>query len=215
MIDLYYWPTPNGWKISIALEELNLPYETTLVDITSGANLEPWYLALNPNGKIPTITDRNGDEGPVTIYESGAILTYLADKAGRLLPPAGDARTTVMSWVFWQVGHFGPMIGQLSHFKTYAPESLPYAIERYSKETDRLLGLLDAALGENEYIAGEFSIADIAIWPWLLSAKFLGKPLEERAHILRWHTAMKERPGVRRGVDLYKEVRLFKKPEEQ
>ena len=209
MIDLYYWPTPNGWKISIALEELELPYETILIDILNGAQLEPWFLAINPNGKIPAITDREADGGPATIYESGAILTYLAEKTGRLLPSGGAQRSAVLSWLYWQVGHFGPTVGQLSHFTNYAPATVPYAIERFSAEADRLLGILEAGLKDREYVAGAFSIADIAIWPWLLSCRFLGKTLDERPNILRWHTGMKARPGVRRGVDLHKEVRRF------
>ena len=167
MIDLYTWGTPNGRKTSIALEELGLPYRAHPVDITKEEQFEPAFLAISPNNKIPAIVDPEGPGGqPISLFESGAILIYLAEKTGRLLPSDARRRYDAMQWLMWQMGGFGPMLGQAHHFRRFAPERVPYAIERYDKETRRLYGVLDGHLGEAEYLAGAYSTADIATFPW-------------------------------------------------
>jgi GST-like protein len=196
MIELYYFPSPNGLKIAIMLEECGLPYEVVPVDIGSGEQFRPEYLVLNPNNKIPTIVDR---ETGISVFESGAILIYLAEKAQQLLPTAADQRIEVLSWLFWQVGGLGPMAGQAHHFRAFATEDVPYGIERYTNEINRLYGVMDRRLGDAEYLAGDYSIADIACWPWIVSHERQGQDLDEFRNVKRWFEAVRERPGVMRG----------------
>jgi GSH-dependent disulfide-bond oxidoreductase len=198
MIDLYTHTTPNGRKISIMLEEVELPYKFHQVHINQGQQFMPEYLAINPNGKIPAIVDH--DAG-ITVFESGAILTYLAEKTGKLLPTEPKARYQTLQWLFFQVAGVGPMFGQLSFFTHFAPEKVPYALERYAKETYRIYGVMDKRLESNEYIAGDFySIADIAIFPWVGAYEFMGTSLDEYPHLKRWFTTTQQRPAVQRGM---------------
>jgi GST-like protein len=209
MIDLYYWPTPNGWKISIALEELALPYKVVPVNIGRGEQFKPDFLAISPNNRMPAIVDHSPADGggPLSIFESGAILLYLADKTGRLCPKDLRGRTEVVEWLMWQMGGLGPMSGQANHFRNYAPEKIPYGIDRYTNETNRLYGVLDKRLAGREFICGAFSIADCASWPWLLSHDRIGQNLADFPNLKRWYEALKERASVRRGIDVGKELR--------
>jgi GST-like protein len=209
VIDLYYWPTPNGWKISIALEEMALPYRVKPVDIGRGEQFAPDFLAISPNGRMPAIVDDEpaGGGGPLAIFESGAILVYLAEKSGRFLPRDARGRSDVLAWLFWQVGGLGPMLGQHGHFRLYAPEKIPYAIERYERETKRLYGVLERRLAGREHICGDYSIADMACWPWVLTHKAQGIDLAGFPEVARWYGALKERPALRRGYDLGRELR--------
>ena len=215
MIDLYYWPTPNGWKISIMLEECGLPYRVVPVNIGQGDQFEPEFLAISPNNRMPAIVDPEGPEGRIAIFESGAILTYLAEKSGRFLPREANARFEVLQWLYWQVGGFGPMAGQLSHFVNYAPEPNAYAHDRYAKEYDRLIGVMERRLSDREFLAGDYSIADMATWPWLLPYKMFGQSIDAYPNVVRWHGAMKARPAARRGVDVGKEWRRTEPPSEE
>lgn len=213
MIDLYYWPTPNGWKISIMLEECGLEYKLIPVNIGRGEQFEPEFLAISPNNRMPAIVDNDsGEDGPVSVFESGAILLYLAEKTGKFLPSDAAGRREVLQWLFWQVGGLGPMAGQLSHFVNYAPEPNPYAHQRYAKEYDRLLGVMDRRLADRPFLAGDYSIADMASWPWLLPYKRFGQSLDHLPNVRRWHDAMKARPAAARGVDVGKDLRTFGKP---
>lgn len=207
MIELYYWPTPNGWKISIALEELALPYTVRSVNIGRGEQFDPAFLALSPNNRIPAITDHAPPDGgpPLSIFESGAILLYLAEKTGRLMPADLRGRAEVNQWLMWQMGGLGPMLGQAHHFRQYAPEQIPYAVERYTREAARLYGVLDRRLADREYIAGDYSIADIAAWPWILPYKRQGQDLEDFPHLNRWFRAVGARPAVQRGQAIGKD----------
>ncbi len=210
MIDLYYWPTPNGWKISIALEEMELPYEVHWIHIGRGEQFAPEFLAVSPNGRMPAIVDREPTGGgePLSIFESGAILFYLAEKSGRFLPPETHARFDVLQWLFWQVGGVGPMFGQFGHFNLYADEKVPYALDRYGRETRRLYGVMNEQLARREYLAGDYSIADMATWPWVVTYKRNDIDLAgDFPHVRRWYDALKQRPGLRRGYDLGKEGR--------
>jgi len=209
MIDLHYWPTPNGWKIAIALEEMALPYRVVPVDIGRGEQLRPEFLAISPNGRIPAIVDSAppGGGAPISVFESGAILLYLAEKCGRFLPADPRERVAVVEWLMWQMGGLGPMLGQHGHFRLYAPEKLPYAIERYRREAERLYGVLDRRLAEHEHVAGDYSIADMAIWPWIVTWKQQGIALDAHRHVRRWYDALKQRPALRRGYDLGREWR--------
>jgi GST-like protein len=203
MIDAYVWTTPNGQKALIALEELGLPYQARWIDISKGAQMTPEYLAINPNHKIPAITDPDGPDGkPLTVFESGAILTYLADKTGRFLAKSGGDRYVALEWVFFNIGNTGPMLGQLGFFSKFAPEKIPLAIERYTKEANRLLGVLDRRLGEAAYLAGaEYTIADMINVTWVLAARaFLGLNLDPYAHLTRWVTTVEARPAVARAL---------------
>jgi len=200
-IDLYTWSTPNGRKASIALEELDLAYKVHPINITKGEQLQPAFLAVSPNNKIPAIVDPEGPDGrPFSLFESGAILIYLAEKTGRLLPSAPAARYRALEWLMWQMGGFGPMLGQAHHFRRFAPEQVPYAIERYTNETRRLYGVLDRRLGEVEYLAGDYSIADIATFPWAARHEWQGVDLAEFANVKRWFDAIAARPAVERGM---------------
>ena len=203
MIDLYTWGTPNGHKIHIMLEETGLPYRIHKVDIGAKEQFSPDYVKINPNSKIPAIIDQDGpDGGPVTIFESGAILFYLAEKTGKLLAPNGKARYVAVQWLMFQMGGIGPMLGQTHHFRTYAPEKIPYAIERYTNEAKRLYGVLDRRLGEAEYLAGEYGIADIATFPWLRYWEKQGVILSDYPNVARWFQAIEARPAVQRGLQV-------------
>jgi GSH-dependent disulfide-bond oxidoreductase len=210
-IDLYYWPTPNGWKISIMLEECGLPYKFIPVNIGKGEQFTPEFIAISPNNRMPAIVDHAPASGdaPIAVFESGAILQYLAEKTGRFLPADLRGRYKTLQWLMWQMGGLGPMAGQNGHFLLYAPEKIPYAIDRYSKEVDRLYGVLNAQLGATQaYVAGsDYSIADMAIFPWVRTHKAQQVDLAKFAHVERWYNALFERPAVKRGLDLGKELR--------
>jgi len=201
MIDLYTWGTPNGRKVSIFLEEADLPYRVHAIDITKGDQFTPQFVAINPNSKIPAIVDQDGPDGkPLAVFESGAILIYLAEKTGKFLPAAPRRRALVLEWLMFQMGGIGPMFGQTHHFRRFAPEPVPYAIERYSKETRRLYGVLDARLGEAEFIADEYSIADMAIYPWTMRREWQGVDLAEVPNVKRWMDTLGGRPAVQKGM---------------
>jgi GST-like protein len=201
MIDLHDWPTPNGWKISIALEEMELPYRVVPVNIGRGEQLAPAFLAISPNGRMPAIVDHEPADGgpPLSVFESGAILLYLGEKSGRLLPRDARRRSEVVEWLMWQVGGLGPMLGQHGHFRLYAKDKIAYAIDRYRLETERLYGVLDRRLAGREHVCGEYSIADIAMWPWIVTWKQQGIELDRFVHVRRWYDALKQRPALRRG----------------
>jgi GST-like protein len=210
MIDLHYWPTPNGWKVSIMLEECALPYTLKPVNIGRGEQFRPEFLAISPNNRMPAIVDHDPPGGaPVSVFESGAILVYLAEKTGRFIGHDLRSRVATLEWLMWQMGGLGPMAGQNGHFRLYAPEKLPYAIERYAKEVDRLYGVLDTRLARTgAYVAGaDYGIADIAIFPWVRTWKAQQVPLERFTHVKAWYERLMERPAVRRGIDLGKELR--------
>ncbi|OWY10809.1 glutathione S-transferase [Thioclava sp. F42-5] len=214
MIDLYFWPTPNGWKISIALEEMGLPYETHLVDIGKGEQFQPEFLKISPNNRMPAIIDRDGPDGePVSIFESGAILQYLARKTGQFYGETERDRIAVDEWLFWQVGGLGPMAGQAHHFLKYAPklepsQDLPYAKDRYRAETGRLYGVMDRRLAESRYLAGDFySIADMASWGWASLWEGQEQTLDDKPNLKRWLDELGERPAVKAGRALAAEKR--------
>ena len=211
MIDLYTWPTPNGWKISIALEEMDLAYRAIPVNLVRGEQFAPDFLRISPNGRIPAIVDHAPAEAgePLALFESGAILLYLAEKTGRFLPRDARGRAEVTQWLMWQVGGLGPMLGQHGHFLLYAPEPLDYAIARYGGEARRLFGVLDRRLEGREHICGAYSIADMACWPWVVTYKSQQIGLENFPNLRRWYEALKQRPGLRRGYDLHRELRSF------
>ena len=198
MIDLYTSPTPNGWKVAIALEELELPYETHVLNLSEKRQYEDWFKAMNPNSRIPVIVDREADD--LTIFESGAILIYLAEKTGRLLPQDIKGRMAVMQWLMFQMSAIGPMQGQAVSFERYFHEDVPAARTRYHNETRRLYEVLDSHLAHNEWLAGEYSIADIANWSWLRSHKWARVPTDGLEHLERWMAANAARPGSQRGV---------------
>jgi GSH-dependent disulfide-bond oxidoreductase len=200
MIDLYYWTTPNGHKITIFLEETGLPYRIVPVNISKGEQFQPDFLAISPNNRMPAIVDRNPKDGgaPLSVFESGAILVYLAEKTGQYLPTGLRDRTVVMQWLFWQMAGLGPMAGQNHHFSQYAPEKIPYAVDRYVRETNRLYGVLDKRLSAHQFIAGRYSIADMAAYPWIVPHARQGQKLEDFPHLQRWFQMMRERPAVQR-----------------
>jgi len=200
-IDLYTWSTPNGRKVSIALEELGLAYRAHAVNISKSEQFAPAFLAISPNNKIPAIVDPDGPGGaPFSMFETGAILLYLADKTGQLMPEAPHARWAAMQWLMWQMGGFGPMLGQAHHFRRFAPERIAYAVDRYSNETRRLYGVLDKRLGEAEYLAGDYSMADIATYPWAARHEWQGIDLAAFENVKRWYDAIGARPAVERGM---------------
>jgi len=209
MIDLYYWPTPNGWKVSIALEEMELPYQVKPVNIGRGEQFEADFLKISPNNRMPAIVDREplGGSEPLSIFESGAILLYLAEKSGKFLPKDVRGRCEVTQWLMWQMGGLGPMLGQNHHFRIYAPEPLPYAVDRYTDEARRLYGVLDRQLERREYICGDCSIADMACWPWIVPHERQGVSFDDFPSVGRWYERMKMRPALRRGFDVLKELR--------
>ena len=200
MIDLYYWTTPNGHKITIFLEEAELPYNLNPINISAGEQFEEEFLDISPNNKIPAINDLepDGSAGPVSVFESGAILLYLANKAERFLPTDTYHRTQVLEWLFWQVGGLGPMLGQNHHFNQYAPEPVPYAIERYQKETERLYGVLDKRLAGRKYLVDQYSIADMAVYPWIVPHEKQGVNLDEFANLKHWFETVRNRSAVKR-----------------
>jgi GSH-dependent disulfide-bond oxidoreductase len=200
MIDLYTAPTPNGRKVSVALEELGLEYRVHPVDLGAGEQRQSWFVALNPNGRIPVIVDRDAED--FAVFESGAILVYLAEKTGRLLPSDPKGRSRVMQWLMFQMGGIGPMMGQLNVFNRYAPERLPYAIERYQRECRRLFEVLDRQLGQGDYLAGDYSIADIANWCWASGYAYSGVDVDGLEHLLAWIERVGARPAVQRGRNI-------------
>ncbi len=207
-IELYYWPTPNGWKITIMLEELGAPYEIKYVNISRGEQFEPAFLEIAPNNRMPAIVDPDGPGGkPISVFESGAILQYLGRKFGRFYPADERARVAVEEWLFWQVGGLGPMAGQAHHFRGYAPEQLPYAIDRYTNECNRLYGVMNTRLAEREFLAGDYSIADMACIGWIKPYKRQGQDLDDFPHLKRWFETMMARPAVEKGIRVGEEHR--------
>jgi len=207
-IELHYWPTPNGWKITIMLEELGVPYDVKYVDIGRGEQFEPSFLKIAPNNRMPAIVDPEGPDGkPISIFESGAILQYLGRKFGRFYPSDERGRVEVEQWLFWQVGGLGPMAGQAHHFRQYAPEKIAYAIDRYTNECNRLYGVLDRRLADRDFLAGDYSIADMAAYPWVRPYKNQGQDLEDFPHLKRWFDAISARPAVERGIEVGREHR--------
>jgi GSH-dependent disulfide-bond oxidoreductase len=208
MIDLYGWPTPNLFKVTILLEELGMPYNPIPVDIGRGDQFKPDFLKISPNNKMPAIVDPAGPGGkPLAMFESGAILMYLAEKSGRFMPQEMRARYQVIQWLMFQMGGIGPMLGQVHHFRQYAPEPIPYAIDRYTKEAGRLYNVVDKRLGEAPYLAGDYSIADMAVFPWLRLYERQGQKLEDFPNLKRWFEAINARPAVERGVKVMVDLR--------
>ncbi len=206
MIEFYYAPTPNGWKVAIMLEESGLEYKTHLMSLTSGDQFKPEFLKISPNAKMPAILDREGTEGPVSVFESGAILLYLAEKTQKFSATDTKRRKETLEWLFWQTGNLGPMAGQLSHYRNYAPDDQEYGLKRYTGEYERNLAVLERRLEGRDYIVDEYSIVDMMTFPWVLIAKPLGVSLDQFPNVARWRGLVKERPAVRRAVDLHKEV---------
>ena len=204
MIDFYFWTTPNGYKVLTFLEETGIPYRIVPVNISKGEQFEPEFLRISPNNKMPAIVDHSpGEPGvPISIFESGAILLYLAEKTGRFLPKDVAGRAEVLQWLFWQMGGLGPMLGQNLHFGQYAPEKIPYAIDRYVNETSRLFKVLDKRLTDREFIAGEYSIADIASYPWVFKHPYLQLRLEDFPNLQRWFKKIEQRPAVVRAYEI-------------
>lgn len=203
MIDLYYWPTPNGHKVTLFLEEMDMPYTIVPVNIGKGEQFKPEFLAISPNNRMPAIVDHTPLErgAPISVFESGAILLYLAEKSEHFIPNESRGRVEVLQWLFWQVGGLGPMLGQNHHFTRYAPEKIPYAIDRYVKETNRLYGVLNKRLADREFIAGPYSIADMACYPWIVSYELQGQKLEDFPHVQRWFEAIRARPATVRAYE--------------
>ncbi|WP_062230764.1 glutathione S-transferase family protein [Aureimonas sp. N4] len=207
-IELHYWPTPNGWKISIMLEELGVPYELKLVNIGAGDQFKPEFLAISPNNRMPAIVDPEGPGGePISVFESGAILQYLGRKFGRFYPSDERARVAVEEWLFWQVGGLGPMAGQAHHFRQYAPEKIAYGIDRYTNEVNRLYGVMNKRLAGRDFLAGDYSIADMACIGWIVPHANQGQSLDDFPHLKAWFERMKARPAVERGLAVGKEER--------
>jgi glutathione S-transferase/GST-like protein len=202
LIDLYTAATPNGWKVSIALEELGLPYTLHVIDMAAGEQKQPWFTAINPNGRIPAIVDRGAGEdgGDFPVFESGAILLYLAEKTGRLIPADPNGRSRVVQWLMFQMGGVGPMMGQANVFTRYFPEELPSVIDRYRREGRRLFEVLDGHLANREWLAGDYSIADIANWSWVHTHEWSGIPVDGLAHLQRWIDSIAARPAVQKGI---------------
>lgn len=214
MIDLYYWPTPNGWKITIMMAECEIAYRLIPVDIGKGEQFLPEFLKVSPNNRIPAIVDHEPPDGGValSLFESGAILIYLAEKSGKLIPTDLRSRNTVLEWLMWQVGGLGPMAGQNGHFLLYASEKIPYAIKRYSDEVRRLYSVLDRQLAKTgQFVAGEYSIADIAIFPWIVTHKAQGLSLTEYPQVSDWFNKVRARPAVSNGMEVLRELRTLKK----
>ena len=209
MIDLHYWPTPNGHKITIFLEEVGLAYTIKPVNIGKGEQFQPDFLKIAPNNRMPAIVDHVPADGgaPLSVFESGAILTYLAEKTGKFLPHELRGRVRVLEWLNWQMGGLGPMAGQNHHFSQYAPEKIPYAIDRYVKETNRLYGVLDRQLAQHAFVAGDYSIADMACYPWIVQHERQGQKLEDFPHVKRWFEAMQSRPAVIRAYEWGDKIR--------
>lgn len=207
-IDLYYWPTPNGHKITIMLEECGLPYTIKPVNIGRGDQFKPEFLAISPNNRMPAIVDPDGPGGkPISVFESGAILQYLGRKTGKFYPAAEATRVQVEEWLFWQMGGLGPMAGQAHHFRNYAPEKIAYGIDRYTNEVHRLYGVMNKRLADRDYLAGDYSIADMASYPWVRPYKNQGQDLAEFPHLERWYQRMHDRPAVAKGVKVGEDLR--------
>jgi GSH-dependent disulfide-bond oxidoreductase len=208
MIDLYYWTTPNGHKVTMFLEETGIPYRIVPVNIGKGEQFEPEFLRISPNNRIPAMVDHEppGGGSPLSLFESGAILLYVAEKTGRFIPSDVRGRAEVLQWLFWQMGGLGPMAGQNGHFNIYAPETVPYAIDRYTKETNRLYGVLNKRLADREFVAGEYSIADMASYPWIVPHKAHGQDLDEFPHLKRWFETIRARPATERAYARAKEI---------
>lgn len=216
MIDFYYWPTPNGHKVSILLEELGLDYRVRAVDILKGEQFEPEFLEISPNNRQPAIVDHDGPGGlPLSLFESGAILMYLAEKTGRFWPADMAERYTVVQWLMFQMANVGPMFGQCGHFKGYAPREVPYAIERYTNETLRLYGVMEKRLSRAPFLAGEYSIADIATWPWVRVRWLHEIDLDAFPSVKRWYESIEARPCVQRGIALLAEREVIGNPSEE
>jgi GST-like protein len=215
MIDFYYWPTPNGWKIAIMLEECGLEYRLVLVDIGKGDQFKPEFLAISPNNRMPAIVDHDVAGAPIPVFESGAIFVYLAEKTGKFMPSDRIRRKETFEWLFWQVGNLGPMAGQLGHFVNYAPAGNEYAQKRYANEYDRCLGVLDRRLADREFLVGEYSVADMASWPWVTPHKRYGQSLDEFPNVRRWHDTLKARPACQKAVALGEELRRQGPPSEE
>jgi len=215
MIDFYYWPTPNGWKVSIMLEELGIDYTLIPVNIGKGDQFAPEFLKISPNNRMPAIVDHDVDGEPISVFESGAILFYLANKFGRFIDTSPLGQKQTLEWLFWQVGNQGPGAGNLSHFVNYAPGNHDYSQTRYANEYNRCLGVLERQLEGQDYIFKEYSIVDMICWPWVLIARPLGQSLEDFPNVTRWRTLVKQRPAVQRGVDLGKEFRRSAPPTEE
>ncbi len=203
MLDLYVWPTPNAYKVSIMLEEIGRKYNVIAVDIQAGDQFKPDFLKISPNNKMPAIVDHDAPDGkPLALFESGAILLYLAETSGKFMPKDLRPRYDVVQWLMFQMGGVGPMLGQAHHFRQYAPEKLDYAIDRYTNEAKRLYGVIDRRLAEVPYLAGDYSIADMAVFPWLRSYERQGQRLEDFPNLKRWFHAIEERPAVKKGLEL-------------
>ena len=215
-IDFHYWPTPNGWKVAILLEELGIAYRLCPVNIGRGDQFRPEFLSISPNNRMPAIVDHDVEGEPVSVFESGAIMFYLAEKTGRFIPGNARGRVESLEWLFWQTGNQGPMAGQLSHFVNYAPGDHPYSHQRYANEYDRCLGVLERRLEGRTWLLGEeYSVADMIAWPWVLIARPLGVSLDAYPRVSAWRAAIKDRPAVQRAVDLGKEFRRAGPPSEE
>ena len=208
MIDLYYWTTPNGHKITMFLEEAGIDCSIVPVNISAGEQFKPAFLAVAPNNRIPAIVDRAPKDGgnPISVFESGAILLYLAEKVGKFIPADSRGRADVLQWLFWQMGGLGPMAGQNHHFTQYAPEPIPYAIERYVKETNRLYGVLNKRLADRPFVAGDYSIADMASYPWIVPHERQRQNLDDFPHVKRWFNDIKARPATQQAYELAKTI---------
>jgi GSH-dependent disulfide-bond oxidoreductase len=207
MIDLYFWPTPNGYKITWMLEEVGLKYNVIPVNIGAGDQFKPEFLKISPNNRMPAIIDPDGPGGkPISMFESGAILMYLAEKTGKLMPSDTRGKYNVIQWLMFQMASVGPMLGQAHHFRRYAPEKLEYAINRYTNEAKRIYGVIDKRLGEAKYLAGEYSIADIATYPWLVPHSMQGQALEDFPNLKKWYDELRARPATQRGFEVMSDV---------
>ena len=207
MIDLYYWPTPNGWKVSIMLEECGFEYRVHPININQGEQFSQEFLDISPNNRMPVIVDRDSESGPISVFESGAILIYLAKRAGRFMALDEIGYKETLEWLFWQVGNLGPMAGQHSHFLNYAIDDSSYAKRRYRNEYNRCLGVLERRLDGRDFILNDYSIVDMACWPWVIGAPRMGESLDEFPNVARWRNTVKQRPAVQAGVDLLQDLR--------
>jgi GST-like protein len=207
-IDLYYWPTPNGWKVAIFLEEIGLDYNVVPVDIGAGDQYDPEYLKISPNNKMPAIVDPEGPDGePISVFESGAILIYLAEKTGRFFPQAIRERYNALEWLMFQMGSVGPMLGQAHHFRQYAPEEISYAMDRYTNEAARIYGVIDRHLADKDYFVGDYSVVDMAVYPWIVPYENQGQKLEDYPNLARWFERVSERPAVQRALKVGEDLR--------
>ncbi len=208
-IDVYYWPTPNGWKVTILLEELGAPYNIIPINIGKGEQFKPEFLKVSPNNRMPALVDHEplGGGEPLAIFESGAMMEYIAEKHGKFLPKDACGKYEVLQWVYWQMANLGPNSGQANHFRHYAPEKIAYGINRYTDEVNRLYGVMNTRLADREYLAGAYSIADMASWPWIVPHERVGQDLNDFPHLKRWFEALQARPAVDRGYKVGQELR--------